>query len=272
MEDCVMKRLIFISLFILSLCIVLPLNASELIIRVFDASSFSVSINGHQYQSTSGTVSIIGINKGNHHLEIYKPVVLGNGFANNRVYSGYVNIPHHKRLIAELDRFNSFKIIRKENMNNSSYGNAYGNNGNSYANGNSYSNAYGNSYGYNNGANYSSYEYDAYGYANTGNYAGYSYPTYGMMPETLDALLWTLDNESFDDRRLSIAFSTISRNGVTCMQLKEIMYALSFDSNRLKLAKRSYDYISDKNNVFILNDAFTFSSNADAFFRYIGSW
>ena len=269
MEECAMKRLIFISLFFLSLCIVLPLNASELIIRVFNGSSFYVTINGHQYQSTSGTVSITGLNKGNHHLEIYKPVVLGNGFTNNRVYSGYVNIPHHKRLIAELDRFNSFRIIRKENMNNSSYGNS-----NSYGNayGNNYNNAYGNSYGYNNGANYSSYDYNSYDYANTGNYAGYSYPTYGMMPETLDALLGTLDRESFDDRRLSIAFSAISMNGITCMQLKEIMFMLSFDSNRLKLAKRSYDYISDKNNVFLLNDAFTFSSNADAFFRYIGSW
>jgi hypothetical protein len=93
-----------------------------------------------------------------------------------------------------------------------------------------------------------------------------------MNPGTFDALMMTLEREAFDDRKMSVASIAITSNGVTCAQLAGIMSTLTFDSNRLKFAKRSYQYIVDKNNAFMLNDAFTFSSNANDFFRYIGAW
>ncbi|PLW95278.1 MAG: hypothetical protein C0592_00480 [Marinilabiliales bacterium] len=257
------------------------MNASELVIRVFDGSNFYVDMNGRQYQAYSGTVTISGLDHGSHRIEIFKENI--NAMPRyQRVYAGHVNVPHNKRVIAELDRFNALRIIRKEDMYGSSYGNPHGNgHGNGYGNsyGNGYGNSYGNSYGsnygdpygYNNGYGYNGYGNNSY-YGNSGSYGSYGGYSYGMAPETFDALMMTLDRESFDSRKLSVASSAIAANGVTTYQLADIMSLLSFDSNRLKLAKRSYPYIADKNNAFILNDAFTFSSNADEFFRYIGAW
>lgn len=269
-----MKRLISITLFFLSLCIVLSLNASEFVISAFDGSRFYVDLNSRQYQSNSGTVTISNLDDGSHYIEIFKE----NGLRDpsyRRVYSGYINFPRGKRVIAELDRTNSLRIIRNEDLYGTSCGNSYGN---PYNNG--YGNSYGNSYGSSSGNPYSSsYSYNTYdnhgynsGYGNSGSYASYGGYSYGMMSETFDALIMSLDREAFDDRKLAMASIAITSNGVRCSQLVDIMSMLSFDSNRLKLAKRSYQYIADKNNVFILNDAFTFSSNADAFFRYIGAW
>jgi len=275
-----MKRLISITLFFLSLCIVLPLNASELVISAFDGSGFYVDLNNRQYQSYSGTVTISNLDNGSHYIEIFKKNDLRDP-SYRRVFSGYISIPRGKRVIAELDRTNSLRIIRKENL----YGNSYGNGngpGNSYGNpynsghGNSYGNSYGSSYGNPYSSSYSYNTYDDYGYnsgyGNSGSYGSYGGYSYGMMPETFDALMMSLDREAFDDRKLSMASIAITSNGVTCSQLAAIMSTLSFDSNRLKLAKRSYQFVADKNNAFMLNDAFTFSSNADAFFRYIGAW
>jgi hypothetical protein len=69
---------------------------------------------------------------------------------------------------------------------------------------------------------------------------------------------------------MNVAISAISANGINCMQLTEVMRKLSFDSNRLELAKRVYGSVVDKNNAFVLSNAFNFRSNADEFFRYIG--
>lgn len=248
-----MKRFIFISFFILSICIVLPLNASELVIRVFDGSNFYVEMNGRQYLAYFGSVTISGLDHGSHRIEIFKENI--NAMPRYQmVYAGHVNVPHNKRIIAELDCFNVLRIIRKENMYEYSYGNGYGN-----------PNGYNSWYGY--------YDYgNNFYYGSTGSYGTYGGYSYGMAPETFDALMMTLDRESFDSRKLSVASNAIVANGVTTYQLADIMSMLSFDSNRLKLAKRSYPYIADKNNVFILNNAFTFSSNADEFFKYIGAW
>jgi hypothetical protein len=44
-------------------------------------------------------------------------------------------------------------------------------------------------------------------------------------------------------------------------QLKIALGRLSFDSNRLDLAKYAYPFTIDRQNYFLLQDAFSFQSN-----------
>ncbi|MCF8372573.1 MAG: DUF4476 domain-containing protein [Bacteroidales bacterium] len=52
-------------------------------------------------------------------------------------------------------------------------------------------------------------------------------------------------------------------------QVLELLQMLSFDSYRLDLAKYAYIYTVDKHNYYIVNNAFTFSSNITALNQYI---
>jgi hypothetical protein len=45
---------------------------------------------------------------------------------------------------------------------------------------------------------------------------------------------------------------------------------LTFESNRLDLAKFAYRYAADPNNYFMVNKGFTFNSSIDELSEYIG--
>ena len=59
---------------------------------------------------------------------------------------------------------------------------------------------------------------------------------------------------------------------VSSEQVFELMELLTFDSYRLELAKFAYRFTVDKGAYFIVNNAFTFSSNISALNRYILSY
>ncbi|MFN8249104.1 MAG: DUF4476 domain-containing protein [Ferruginibacter sp.] len=100
--------------------------------------------------------------------------------------------------------------------------------------------------------------------------------SYGSMQpmnnRTFDQFRETLRNESFDNSRLSIAKQTIGTNYFTAAQVKELVQLFSFDNTKLDLAKFSYKNTVDKNNYFVLNDAFSFSNSKEELARYIQSY
>lgn len=78
-----------------------------------------------------------------------------------------------------------------------------------------------------------------------------------------------ISNEVFDNTKLAVAKQTIAANYLTAAQAKEIVKLFTFESNKLDLAKFTYQYTTDKNNYFLLNDAFVFSSSRQELARYI---
>ena len=76
-------------------------------------------------------------------------------------------------------------------------------------------------------------------------------------------------NESFDNTRLVTAKQTIAANYLSSAQVKEIVELFSFENSKLDIAKYSYKYTVDKNNYFILNDAFAYSSSKEELARFI---
>jgi hypothetical protein len=95
-------------------------------------------------------------------------------------------------------------------------------------------------------------------------------PVFGMAPQAFNQLIISLSNTPFDNTRLNIAKQAIMSNGATSQQILEIMSMLTFESNRLDLAKFAYRYAADPNNYFMVNKGFTFNSSIDELSEYIG--
>ncbi len=269
-----MKNFTFVFVLFFSLLLNKSAFSSNLNISINENASFWVTLNGLQYNSNMGVVHISDIAPGNHFLEAFKSSLdLGGGLITTRIFSGYVGVMPGKNIHATIDRFGAFKVTSVENM----YGQTFSDLGTPFY-GSFCSNSYpatGDNFGYSNG-NYcnnfpvsnNGYEYSTNPFGYSGHPSGYAHT--GMHPQTFSMLTASMRNESFDDNRVKMASHAIAMNGVSCFQLKELMMLLTFDSNRLRLAKMAYPMVVDKGNIFIINDAFTFSSSADEFYRSIG--
>lgn len=95
-------------------------------------------------------------------------------------------------------------------------------------------------------------------------------PIFGMAPQTFQQLMISINSTPFDNTRLNIAKQAIMSNGATAQQILEIMGMLTFESNRLDLAKFAYRYVADPNNYFLVNNGFSFNSSINELNRFIG--
>jgi hypothetical protein len=95
-------------------------------------------------------------------------------------------------------------------------------------------------------------------------------PVFGMAPQTFNQLIISISSTPFDNTRLNIAKQAIMSNGATSQQILELMGMLTFESNRLDLAKFAYRYAADPNNYFMVNNGFTFNSSINELNRFIG--
>ena len=87
--------------------------------------------------------------------------------------------------------------------------------------------------------------------------------SYGMSASNFSAAKNTISKQSFDETKLSTAKQIVSSNCLTAAQIKELMLLFSFEETRLELAKDAHSRCVDKNNYFLLNDAFNFSSSVE---------
>src|SRR5437868_5988036 len=96
---------------------------------------------------------------------------------------------------------------------------------------------------------------------NNNNNSGYGNYGRAMSAPAFDQFKQSLQNESFDQSRLSMAKQVISTNFFTSQQVKEIVQQFSFESSRLDIAKFAYKFTIDKGSYFLVYDAFSFSSS-----------
>jgi hypothetical protein len=97
----------------------------------------------------------------------------------------------------------------------------------------------------------------------------YTYYAPGMNPHTFNMLKNTIFATSFDSSKLNIAKQAIADNTVTSEQVYQLMMMMSFESNRLNLAQFAYYYTVDKGNYFIVHNAFNFNSSSNRLNTYI---
>ncbi len=238
---------------------------SELNIRLWDNGMFTVVLNNQQFPTPSVNFSMGNLQPGNHSIKVFRNFVNPYGYGGHvkMVYNGFVMIKPNTNIFTFINPHGQLVVESVMPRHNKGYG--YGNNWNNWNNNSSY-NGYGSNYGnyqYNN--NYGSNN------QNCGGYGGYGY-SYGMSAEQFSQLKLTIGNTSFDNTRLSIMKQATSANQLTTSQVNELLGMLSFESTRLDFAKFAYTYTLDKENYYMVNNAFSFSSSIAELNNFIGQY
>ena len=84
-----------------------------------------------------------------------------------------------------------------------------------------------------------------------------------------DQVKESIRKEWLETNRLTSAKFIIDNNNFTSQQVKEMMQLFTFENNKLEIAKYAYRKTVDKQNYYIVNDVFAFSSSKDELARFI---
>lgn len=85
-----------------------------------------------------------------------------------------------------------------------------------------------------------------------------------------DTLKATIKKIDFVEKKKGTAEDIIKKNKCfTAVQIKGIVALFDFDKTKLSIAKFAYDYCSDKENYYLVGDAFTFSAAKNELINYI---
>ena len=84
--------------------------------------------------------------------------------------------------------------------------------------------------------------------------------------------LETIKSKSFDDAKVSIAKQIIRSNCMFSDQVRDLVNLISFDDNKLELAKFAYGYTYDIGNYFKVSQAFDFDSSINELNDYISDF
>lgn len=237
---------------------------SEFNLRVLRNGKHTVSIYNQTQENNINYFKFAGLT-GNSFLLTVK-----DQFTNQVIFNNYVQIPEGSAVNAELDLNNNLNILTT-NYPNTGYngtvgtvnygGSAYGNTSGTYGNYPSNNNHCGTNYGNGNGHDHHGNSH----HSNTSYNNNYGNSTY------FNQLLVNLNNEGFDSNRLKSAKAYANANMLSANQINEIAKTFTFDSNRLSWAKYAYQKCYDKQNYFLLQNSFMFSSNYNELLDYISN-
>ncbi len=92
-----------------------------------------------------------------------------------------------------------------------------------------------------------------------------------MDKASFDTAKASVASKGFDDTRLTVAKQIAKSNCLTTTQIKDIMSVFGFEETKLEFAKYAYDFCYDKNQYYLINDAFSFDSTIDELNTFIES-
>jgi len=84
--------------------------------------------------------------------------------------------------------------------------------------------------------------------------------------------LQTLSRERFEDTRFTLARNSFDRQNFSADQVKRVLQYLSFENNKLELAKFAYRNTVDKQNYHVIYDVFSYSRSKEDLSNYIRSY
>lgn len=111
---------------------------------------------------------------------------------------------------------------------------------------------------------------------NDGHHNDYGHPTPPPIPapqicsgRDLEQIVRLIEDESFEDSKLTIAKQAVSSQLMTTEQLTRIARLFTYEDTKLEFLKYAYDYCFDKNKYYLVNSVFTYSSSKDEMNEYI---
>jgi hypothetical protein len=90
-----------------------------------------------------------------------------------------------------------------------------------------------------------------------------------MTDASFSDLKESINAKSFEDVRMKVAKQAVSANCVSTAQVRQLMDLFTFEENKLEITKYCYDYTTDRNNYFKVNDGFGFEASVDTLNDYI---
>ena len=252
-----MKTLAITFIFSLSVLFTHAKHAlSELNLKLYDNTPFTLVLNNQVYGSPSNNFNLGSLTQGKHYLQVIKQNYNYYGYSTSQViFNGYITVPKSTKVFAMIDFYNRFNIISQVPVFDG------GNNGNGHGNGNGNGNGHQHGHG-NNNLHHNHYN---------GTINENPFISVGIPSPTFLQLKFTINNSAFDNNKLQIAIQGISY-GVSSQQVLELMGLLTFESNKLKLAKMAYAHTIDPQNYYLVNNGFTFSSSINALNHHLNQF
>ncbi len=203
---------------------------SNLNINIADRANYEVIFNNQFLGNNGNSFTLNQVAPGRYPLLVTKIIPTHWGFQKKIIYNGGIEIPAGAEVSALIDRFNRLQISWRPF------------------------------------APVNTYTPDHCGTPP----AGYYEPMpIGMHPNAFGQLKSTINNQWFDSGKLQVARQAISMNSLTAAQVAELMQLFSFESSKLELAKMAFANTVDKQNYYIVNNAFWFSSSVAELDQYI---
>ncbi|HUM50250.1 MAG TPA: DUF4476 domain-containing protein [Chitinophagales bacterium] len=262
--------------------------SAEFFMKINTNGNYTVSL-GNQTLSTSANVfRFFDLANGNYQLRVTE-----NSYNGRVVYDKPIFINDGFRFVAELDAYNGLNIIQKlpfkqqtwylDNVQTNTPNNqptcgtptppcpkpkypkpprntCNNGNGNGW---NSYPNNNGNYNNNNNGWNNA-------GWNNNGN--NYNYNNNNLLSDAdLQVLIQTMKNASFEEKMIEVAKTALKDRQLKTTQVHLLLEEITFEANKLELAKFCYDKTIDKNNYYTLYNDFSFSNYSTQLDKYINS-
>lgn len=198
---------------------------SEVFLRIPEQGFFTIELGDQSISNSSGKFRFFDLPSGRIPLSIYD-----NGYL---LYRTTLNVRNNNRLVLDFFTNKGLFLLDSYPVQSQSYGF------------NSWNDVWNDPYG-NQGNNGN----------DSGNYANVmDNNTFGQFLEMLHK------NARFDDNRLSMINQQTRTTLFTSQQINTLVKEMSFDKNRLSLAKSLYSKCVDKNKYFLVYDAFDFESS-----------
>ena len=232
---------------------------SALNLQLFDHGNFSVMLD-NQPASNSNYFSAAHIQPGRHHLEVFRfsSVPYGYSMVRKELYNGWINLPPKSVLYAQVEGNGQLDVMKV--VPNYYTGNGYGN---GWSNDEDYNYGYDNSYGndYSNGTNC---DYEGNGWNNPAPQA----PIYMQQMEFMQ-LKQSISSKNFESSKLQIAKQALAYNYFSSAEIADLLSVFSFESSKLDIAKCAYAKVIDKQNYYLVNNAFSFESSIQELNQFI---
>lgn len=232
------------------LAVYAPMSAqsSGLSISAADNSKFVLAVDNNNYGEASTNFNVNNLAPGFHRVQMSAPSDprIRSIAPPEVLYDGFVFVPDSSQVTAVSPQRGQLNIVSIVPILQYLYGIITGN-------------------GNNNGNN-----------GNTGNGTGNfpwgwpQLPQAGMSAADFQTLMATVSSKPFESTKLDIIKQALAVNKVTSAQVAQLMGQLDFESTKLDLAKFAYGKVLDKNNYYIVNNAFDFSSSSSELSQFIG--
>ncbi|MGZ5222334.1 MAG: DUF4476 domain-containing protein, partial [Chitinophagaceae bacterium] len=209
-------------------------------------------LDGKRFEPNDNSLMLRGIDDGYHTIKVFKQK--RNGFfsiAGNKyelVYNTSINVKKRTHLLITIERNGRISMQENKIRKDRTRGD------------NDWSNE-------RDDRNGRDYDFDREGqWGDYDNHEGYAS---AMNDREFKSVLQSIEKEWLESNKLKSASQIVKSNSLSTAQVEQLLLLLSFENNKLELAKQAYANTVDKRNYSRLFDLFSFNSSKAELERYI---